>query len=104
MYKINVFVPDGYITEIIEVMAQAGAGKMGTYTHTAFIAKGEGNWLAGPGSNPTIGKVGEMTRVTEYKLEMLCAENDLAQVVAAIRQAHPYEEPGIDVVKLIDIA
>lgn len=100
MYKIFVFTPKESTDKIINAMAEAGAGIIGNYTHNAFITEGHGNWFSGEGSNPTIGEIGKMSREPENRIEMVCPEDKLDSVVKAIRGAHPYEEPAIDIVKL----
>lgn len=100
MYKIITFVPEDFSHKMIDIMAEAGAGVMGNYTHAAFITKGMGNWFSGEGTNPTIGEVGKMSREPECKIEMHCPEDKVKAVVDAIRKNHPYEEPAIEVYKL----
>lgn len=63
--------------EVINVMADAGAGIIGNYTHNAVITSVMGNWLSEKGSNPTIGEVGKMSRESENKIEMVCPEEKL---------------------------
>ena len=100
MYKIFVFAPVDATDKIIDAASEAGAGKIGNYSHCAFITSGVGNWKSLPGSHPTIGEVGKMSREPENKIEMLCSDKSLQNIVTAIRRAHPYESPEIDVVKL----
>ena len=52
------------------------------------------------GADPFIGTVGEVESVAEYRVEMVCADDCLHPAVAALRQAHPYEEPASDVIRL----
>jgi putative NIF3 family GTP cyclohydrolase 1 type 2 len=56
-----------------------------------------------PGAHPTIGEVGKLERVAETKLEMVLPRGKRAAVVAALRAAHPYEEPAFDVLELADL-
>jgi len=105
MYKLFVFCPDDekIIFSIIEAASGAGAGFLGNYSHTCFLTKGTGNWKSEEGSNPTIGKVGELSHEPEVRIEMLCTEGKAKSVKEAIKSVHPYEEPEIDFVKLMDI-
>lgn len=100
--KFFVFAPDeeAVINKIIDAAAQAGAGKLGNYSHCAFIVKGQGNWKSLEGANPTIGEVGEMSRANEVKIEMECEEEDAEKVAEAIKKVHPYEEVVIDFIRL----
>ena len=88
------------IERLIDVASQAGAGVMGKYSHCAFITKGVGTWKSEKGAHPFIGKVGETSTETEVKIEMICFTDSITDVVRAIREVHPYEEPAIDFWKL----
>lgn len=89
--------------KLVDVMSQAGAGTIGNYTHCAFITKGEGIWFSEPDSHPTIGKVGQLSREAQIKIEMRCNEENLTKVIAAIKSIHNYETPEIDVYPLLNI-
>lgn len=103
--KIFVYCPgeEKVINNIINAAAEAGAGVIGHYSHNAFIIKGQGNWKPEVGSDPTIGKVGEITRVNEVKIEMECPAEKAKVVESAIKRVHPYEEVEIEFIKLEDI-
>lgn len=96
-HKVVVFVPTAAAQEVYEAMAGAGAGRDGSYSHCAFFDRGEGRFLPLEGAAPAIGQVGALESVEEIRLEMLCAPQDTAAVVAAMRFAHPYERPAFDV-------
>ena len=53
-------------------------------------------------ANPYIGKNNNLEFVEEEKLEMVCPVEKVKQVLAALRKVHPYEEPAIDIVPLLD--
>jgi dinuclear metal center YbgI/SA1388 family protein len=96
--KIVTFVPVGpAITAVHEALAAAGAGTIGDYSHCSFATAGTGQFRPLPGAHPTIGEVGKLERVAETKIEMVMARGRRAAVVAALRAAHPYEEPAFDV-------
>ncbi|MFA6518921.1 MAG: hypothetical protein WCV93_04730 [Candidatus Shapirobacteria bacterium] len=99
-YKVIVFAPKKDTDNLIEAMAKAGAGKIGKYSHNAFITSGFGNWKSEKGRHPTIGKVGKMSREPENKIEMICPKKKLNEVLDAIYLVHPYETPAIDIIKL----
>jgi hypothetical protein len=100
--KFFVFCPDDEktIKAVIEAAAHGGAGQIGHYTQCAFITRGQGNWKSEPGSHPTIGKVGEVTRANEVKIEMECPKEAANAVVEEIRKVHPYEKVVVDFVAL----
>lgn len=96
-YKIVVCVPEADAAKLREAMGNAGAGVIGNYTHCMFTLQGTGQFKPGAGANPTIGEVGKLEEVAECRIETVCSEEKLKDVLAAIRAAHPYEEPATDV-------
>jgi hypothetical protein len=102
-YKIVVFVPEADGERLRAAMGEAGAGRIGNYDHCSFTSKGIGRFRPMPGANPAIGAVDRFEEVAEERIETLCAEDRLKDVLAAIRRAHPYEEPAIDVYPLAAI-
>jgi dinuclear metal center YbgI/SA1388 family protein len=102
--KIITFVPVGpSITKVHEALAAAGAGAVGDYSHCSFATAGTGQFKPLEGAHPTIGTVGKLERVAETRLEMVLPRGRRAAVVAALRAAHPYEEPAFDVLELADL-
>jgi hypothetical protein len=99
-YKIVVYVPETHGDAVRTAMGEAGAGRIGNYAHCSFTTKGLGRFLPLAGANPAIGAVGRPELVTEERIEMVCAEDRLAEVLPAIRRVHPYEEPAVDVYPL----
>ena len=99
-YKIVVFVPQAQTMAVRQAMAKAGAGGIGNYRECSFESPGTGGFLPVEGAKPAIGRVGSRETVQETKLEMLCPGNALAHVLAALRAAHPYEEPAFDLFHL----
>ncbi|MGQ0575574.1 MAG: Nif3-like dinuclear metal center hexameric protein [Pseudonocardia sp.] len=102
--KIVTFVPTGPdISTVHEALAEAGAGRIGDYSHCSFATAGTGQFRPLDGAHPTIGAVGRLERVAETKLEMVLPRALRSAVVAALRAVHPYEEPAFDVFELGDI-
>lgn len=105
MYKLFVFVPnkEDLINSLIEAASEAGAGVIGNYTCCAFVTQGMGNWKSEEGSHPTIGEVGKMSHEPEARIEMICPKDKASAVRKAIKAIHPYEEPEIDFVELVEV-
>ncbi|HZG91384.1 MAG TPA: Nif3-like dinuclear metal center hexameric protein [Pseudonocardia sp.] len=102
--KIIAFVPVGpAITTVHDALADAGAGRIGDYSHCSFATAGTGQFKPLAGAHPTIGEVGRLERVAETRLEMVLPRRLRGAVVAALRAAHPYEEPAFDLLELADI-
>lgn len=100
--KIVVFAPPGELSRVADAAFSAGAGIIGRYYDCAFFAHGIGAFCGGEGSRPTIGHAGRHEATEEVRLEMICSRADVARALAAIRAAHSYEEPAIDVYPLLD--
>ncbi|WP_163737285.1 Nif3-like dinuclear metal center hexameric protein [Mycobacterium gallinarum] len=83
-----------------EAMFAAGAGHIGDYSHCSWTATGIGQFLPHDGATPTIGAVGTVERVPEERVEMIASSRMRGRVLAAMRTAHPYEEPAFDVFEL----
>jgi dinuclear metal center YbgI/SA1388 family protein len=95
--KVVVFAPQAAAEAVIDAMAAAGAGRLGDYERAAFTSEGVGTFRPLTGARPAIGRVGETERVAETRIEMVAPASVLPAVVAALRAAHPYEEPAFDV-------
>ena len=75
----------------------AGAGWIGDYSRCSWSTLGRGTCRGGEGTHPTIGEAGHDETVTEYRVETVVPDDKVGAVVAALRRAHPYEEPAYDV-------
>ena len=80
---------------------EAGAGRIGKYEHCSWYTQGTGTFLGGEGTNPSLGEAGREQRVAELRLETVFPEEKQEDVIAALRRAHPYEEPAFDVYSLL---
>ena len=103
MVKIGIFIPASHLESVKLAMFNAGAGRIGNYDCCAWQTLGQGQFRALPDSQPFIGNQGVIATVEEYRVEMVCANATLKAVIAAMKQAHPYETPAYDVWQLIDI-
>lgn len=103
-YKLVIFVPEEAIEAVKQAIFNAGAGRLGHYDSCSWQVLGEGQFRPLAGSQPYMGELDAVERVAEYRLETLVAEQDLAAVVAALKQAHPYEEPAFEVVQLVNLS
>ena len=100
--KVVTYVPLEAVDAVRIAMGDAGAGTIGDYTHCSTSIENEGTFHGGAGSEPTVGTAGRLERVTERRLMMVSSNRDLAAVLAALRRAHPYEEPPMHVIPLAD--
>lgn len=102
LYKIQTYCPKEAADKVRLAIGEARGGKLGNYSHCAWVTEGYGYFLPLEGADPKIGKVGKMEKVQEVKIEFICEENKVKGVIEAIKKAHPYEEIPIDVIQLMD--
>ncbi len=95
--KVVTFLPPEHVVAVSETLFAAGAGVIGEYTGCSFRAEGTGTFYAGAGTSPAYGEKGAMNEVREVRLEVLVEERLLGRALRALLQAHPYEEPAVDV-------
>jgi dinuclear metal center YbgI/SA1388 family protein len=98
--KVVVFVPEAAADDVARAMAEAGAGHIGDYSDCTFMASGTGTFRPLEGAEPFIGTIGELERVAEMRVETVVEGPRLAKVLAAMIEAHPYEEVAYDVYAL----
>jgi hypothetical protein len=99
--KLVVFVPEDALEAVRAAVFAAGAGRIGEYERCSWYTAGTGTFLGGRESSPTIGEPGREERVPELRLETVFPEERHEEVVAALRSAHPYEEPAFDIYPLL---
>ncbi len=103
MIKLVVFVPETHAEQVKQALFDAGAGRQGDYEHCCWQSAGIGQFKPCEGSDPFIGSQGELSQVPELRVEMLVDDDRLNEVVRALRESHPYEEPAFDCLPLLAI-
>ena len=99
--KLVWFVPADALDATRDAVFDAGAGRIGDYERCSWYAEGIGTFLGGAATSPAVGERGVEERVPELRLETVFPEERHEDVVAALRRAHPYEEPAFDVYPLV---
>jgi hypothetical protein len=94
MITICVYLPVGSLRAVTEAMFNAGAGQVGDYDQCCYFSKGTGQFRPLVQSNPSVGKKLQINQVEELRLEMVTTEEHYANVISAMKQTHPYEEPA----------
>lgn len=102
MYKLCFFVPETDAESVKAAVFEAGAGRIGDYDQCCWQVLGQGQFRPLQGSQPHIGRQGFAESVAEYKIEMVCEDGLIESAVAALKRAHPYEEPAYEVWRLED--
>lgn len=94
LHALVVYVPDSHADAVLTAVGDAGAGRLGDYSHCSFTSPGTGRFTPLPGARPYIGTAGVPEEVSEVRIECIVEEDVLDAVVLALRATHPYEEPA----------
>jgi len=100
--KLVWFVPPESLEATRLAVFEAGAGRIGDYERCSWYTAGTGTFFGGEGAEPAVGEQGAEEHVPELRVETVVPEELLGDVVAALRDSHPYEEPAYDVYPLVD--
>lgn len=98
--KLVTFVPEPQLDAVRQAIWNAGAGVIGNYRECSFNLRGVGTFHGSEASNPAIGEAGRLEQVDEVRVEVVCPAHRTDKAIGALRSAHPYEEPAIDVVPI----
>lgn len=98
-----IYVPRENAEAVQAAVFGAGAGHIGDYSHCSWSVSGIGQFLPHEGASPAIGRVGTVERVAEDRVEVIAPARLRAGVWAAMRAAHPYEEPAFDIFALVPV-
>ncbi len=100
--KIFVTIPVENVDEVRNIVCESGAGVIGNYTYCTSSSKIIGTFIPNNTAKPYIGEKNNLEFVKEEKLEFVCDIDKVKKVISKLREVHPYEEPAIDIVPLID--
>ena len=99
-YKVVAFVPREDHDLVLSAAFAAGAGVIGAYRECSYSSSGVGTFFGTDDANPTVGMAGRRENVRERRVELVCPAGRVIEVLEAVRNAHSYEEPAIDVYPL----
>ena len=103
MYQIVVFIPKDFTESVKNAMFEQGGGKVNNYEMASWQSEGVGQYKPLEGANPFLGRIGELHKEDEIRVEMICKKEFLQNVIQAMRHVHPYEEPAYYVIKHEDL-
>jgi hypothetical protein len=103
IHKLVWFVPEAALEDTRAAVFAAGAGRIGDYERCSWYTAGTGTFLPRAGADPAIGEVGEEQQVPELRVETVVPVEILAPVVAALLEAHPYEEVAYELYPIVDV-
>lgn len=96
LYRLSFYVPAEALERVKEALFDAGAGKIGVYDRCCWQTPGQGQFRPLQGSDPHIGIKGQLEYLEEFKVEMVCAEQNLRKAVEELIRSHPYEVPAFE--------
>jgi dinuclear metal center YbgI/SA1388 family protein len=99
-YKLVTFVPGEDVEAVSRALFAAGAGRIGKYSSCSFRAPGTGTFFGDAGTNPAVGESGRLEHAAELRLETIVPIERVDAALRALRGAHPYEEPAVDLIRL----
>ncbi len=102
LYHIIVLSPVDSADGVRKAMADAGAGRLGNYDSCSFSSRVTGRFRPLEGADPAVGTKGKIEEVEEEKIEAVVPHEKLKEVLNAIKNVHPYEEPAIHVIPMVD--
>lgn len=100
--KLVTFVPTSHANAVRKALGDAGAGVIGDYTYCSYTVLGKGRYRSSDTSKPFIGEPGQFEEVEEERIEVVCDRIKAKAAIAAMRQAHPYEEVAFDIYPLLN--
>ncbi|AHB41891.1 hypothetical protein RAAC3_TM7C00001G0015 [Candidatus Saccharibacteria bacterium RAAC3_TM7_1] len=100
--KVVTFVPIESADKVRRALGVAGAGKIGEYSFCSYSVVGKGRFVPGANASPHIGEPGKSEVVEEERIEVVCEREDAKNVIAAMKETHPYEEVAFDIYPLFD--
>lgn len=100
--KIEIYVPEEYIIKLRDELNKVNVCKIGDYDNVISITNVRGYWRPLEGSNPFNGEVGKICEGTECKMEIRCKREYAKNAIKIIREIHPYEEPLINIVPIVN--
>ena len=100
LYQLIVYVPSTDAERLKEALFDAGAGRYENYDRCSWETVGTGQFRPLEGSNPAIGSHHRLEKLQEIKIETVCTQQTLRNVLETLKRVHPYEEPAYGVIEL----
>ena len=103
MLKLIYYVPESHLEITKTAIFEAGAGGIGDYEQCAWQVKGLGQFKPKANAQPFIGQIDQLETLEEWRVETIVPEANAKQVKQALELAHPYEEPALEFVQIIEL-
>ncbi|MFH1670549.1 MAG: hypothetical protein ABIA92_03090 [Patescibacteria group bacterium] len=101
-YQLIIITPLDAAAGVREAIGKAGAGSIGNYDYCSFSVQGTGRFRPNENAKPAIGTKGKIEEVAEERVEVIVSAEIIKDVLEAVLDVHPYEEPAIHVIPMID--
>jgi hypothetical protein len=103
MYKLSFYVPESHLEPLKNALFAEGGGHYNAYDQCCWQVRGEGQFRPLAGSQPYLGKARQVEKLVEYKVEMICTDAAIKDVVQTLLSVHPYEEPAYEIYKILTV-
>ncbi|MDD5320032.1 MAG: NGG1p interacting factor NIF3 [Methylococcales bacterium] len=103
MYKLSFYVPESHLESVKIALFAKGAGHFNAYDQCCWQVRGEGQFRPLVDSRPYSGKTRLLEKLAEYKVEMICIDAAIKEVVQTLLRVHPYDEPAYEIYKILTI-
>lgn len=100
--KIELYIPEEYRDKLREALNDIGVLGVGNYDNVMSVTKVTGYWRPLKNANPFDGEVNKLSKASEDKIEFATDINNVENAVKLIKEVHPYEEPVINIIPLIN--
>lgn len=98
--KLVTFAPVEEAENLRKALFSAGGGHVGKYSECSFNIEGTGTFKPEEGADPAVGEIGKRHEGNEVKIEIIFPAYLQDQLIAAMIEAHPYEEVAYDIFQL----
>ena len=99
--KLEIFIPERHFPTLCEALWSVDAGHIGNYDRCLSHSRVTSCWRPLAGAAPYLGETGRLCTQEEIKVEVTCLTARLEETLRAVRAAHPYEGPVINVIPLL---
>jgi len=100
LQKLVTFIPASHFEQVRQALFEAGAGHIRNYDSCGYSVEGKGTFRALDGARPFVGQHGTLHTETELRFETVFPSRFNRQIVTALLNSHPYEEPAYDIYAL----
>lgn len=102
-YKLEIFIPKTHLKQLQKVLQGVDAGHIGNYDSCLSYSEVISTWRPLDKAKPYLGKLNKISKEPEMKVEVICLKEKLNKTISAIKEIHPYEEPVVNIISLLDI-